>query len=121
MISIDFVLARGPTVLRGEVIGDAWEVPNVADRLRELAYHAEVQRDLIAGLSAAVRAGYLDFRAVDPGTGTPADWDEDVLRLEASAGYRFVRNGGVTLSGYWQDAGTGGETTLSALRLWWAF
>jgi len=120
MISGDFAFARGATVLRGEVILDSWEVPNLAEPLEEIAYHAEIQRDLGAGISAAGRVGYIDFLRWE-GSGPNRDWDQDVLRLEASTGYRIVRNGGVTLSGYWQDAGSGGTTTFGGLRAWWAF
>jgi hypothetical protein len=121
MVSADVSFARGATVMRGEVILDAWEVPNIPDPLREIAYQAELQRDLGAGVSAAARVGYIDFLGVDAGAGTTADWDADVIRLEAATGYRIVRNGGITLSGYWQDAGSGGTTTFGGLRAWWAF
>jgi len=121
MWSADVSYARGSNVLRGEVILDTWEVPNIDGPFREVAYHVEGQRDLSVAWSAAARVGYLDFRAVDGGAGPSGDWDRDVVRLEASLGYRIVRNGGVLLSGYWQDAGEGGATTFGGLRLWWAF
>ncbi|MBM4185303.1 MAG: hypothetical protein FJ207_13985 [Gemmatimonadetes bacterium] len=121
MWSADFSFARGESVLRGEVILDSWAVPNIADPFKEIAYHVEAQRDLIAGVSAAARVGYLDFRRVEGGSGPNEDWDYDVVRVEGSVGYRIVRNGGLLLSGYWQDAGEGGTTTLGGLRLWWAF
>jgi hypothetical protein len=121
MISADFAFARGATVLRGEVILDSWEVPNIASPLEEIAYHLELQRDLWAGVSGAARVGFVDFGAAEGGSGPARDWDHDVVRLEGSLGYRIVRNGGVQLSGYWQDAGAGGSTTLAGVRAWWAF
>jgi len=121
MFSADVGFSRGATVVRAEVIADFWEVPNITERLHEIAYSAEVQRDFAAGLSIAGRVGYIDFRPIESGTGSATDWDEDVVRIESSFGYRLVRNAGVLLSGYWQDAGAGGSTSLAGARLWWAF
>jgi hypothetical protein len=120
LVAADLSFARGSTVLRGEVIVDSWEVPNVGAPFREVAYHAEVQRDLRAGLSGAARLGAIDFRAWK-GSGSNEDWDRDVVRLEGALGYRIVRNGGATLSGYWQRASGGANTVLVGLRTWWAF
>jgi hypothetical protein len=121
MVSADVVISRGATVARAEVIADFWEVPNIEPRAHEVAYGAEVQQDFAAGLSIAGRVGYIDFRPITNGDGARVEWDRDVFRLEASAGYRLVRNAGILLSGYWQDAGAGGSTVLTGARLWWAF
>jgi hypothetical protein len=121
MFSADVSVSRGATVARAEVIADFWEVPNIEPRLHEVAYAAEVQRDFFAGLSIAGRVGYIDFRPISNGGGARVDWDRDVVRLEGAVGYRLVRNAGVLLSGYWQDAGAGGSTVLSGVRMWWAF
>jgi hypothetical protein len=121
MISADASFARGMWNVRGEVVVDRWEVPNLAARPAEIAYGAEALIDLAAGWSVGARVGYLDFRPLEGGSNAPVDWDRDVLRTEASLGYRIVRNAGVLVSGYWQDAGLGGDTVLSGLRAWWAF
>ncbi|MGE0159671.1 MAG: hypothetical protein AB7T31_09685 [Gemmatimonadales bacterium] len=121
LMSGDLSFARGAWVLRGEVVLDRWEVPNLPDRPTEIAYGAEAQVDVAAGWSAAARVGYVDFRPLAGGPSGSTDWDRDVVRAEGSLGYRVVRNAGVLLSGYWQDAGSGGDTVLSGLRLWWAF
>lgn len=120
--SFDFALARGTWMARGEAMLDLWEVPNLGERPKELLYTLEVQKDLAAGLFAATRLGYIDFRPVELGPGLGRDdWDDDVHRVEASLGYRMVRNAGVLLSAYRQSAGEGGTTTLVGARLWWAF
>jgi hypothetical protein len=120
--SLDFTLARGSWMLRGEAMLDLWAVPNLPERPKELLYTLELQTDLRAGLSAATRFGYVDFRPVDLGPALGrADWDHDVHRLEGSLGYRLVRNGGVLLSAYRQSAGEGGTTELVGARIWWAF
>ncbi len=121
MVAADFSYARGATVLRAEVLLDSWEVPNIREPFEEVAYHAEVQRDMTAGLSAAARVGYIDFRPVATGSGQTRDWDHDVVRLEGSLGYRIVRNGGVLLSAYWQGAEGDAKTVFAGLRTWWAF
>jgi hypothetical protein len=119
-VSVDMALARGPVVARVEVMKDFWEVPNITSRLEEWAYSAEVQADLFAGFSLAGRVGYIDFLALSD-TGAPDDWDRDVVRLEASVGYRLVRNAGVLLSSYWQEAGRLETTILTGARIWYAF
>jgi hypothetical protein len=121
MISGDVSFARGALTVRGEVILDRWEVPNLSSRPTEIAYGLEAQTDVAPGWSVAGRFGYIDFRPLAGGSARPTDWDRDVVRVEGSVGYRIVRNGGVLVSGYWQDAGIGGETVLSGLRAWWAF
>jgi hypothetical protein len=101
---------------------DRWEVPNLDSRPQELLYSVEFQSDLRAGLSAAARVGYVDFRPLDPGGGQPAaDWDADAVRLEGSLSYRLVRNGGVLLSAYRQSDEDGRRTSLAGARMWWAF
>lgn len=121
MVSIDFAYARGPLMVRGEAILDQWDVPNVADRPTERLYSLELQSDLTAGLFAAARVGFVDFRPIDDGSGTRVDWDHDVHRVEGSLGYRLVRNAGVLLSAYRQSDERGGDTLLGGLRMWWAF
>jgi hypothetical protein len=108
-------------MVRGEAMLDFWEVPNISGRPSERLYSLEAQSDLRAGLFAAVRLGYVDFRAVTDASGSRMDWDDDVVRVEASLGYRVVRNAGVLLSGYRQSARGGEGTTFVGARLWWAF
>jgi len=122
IVSADLALARGPMMFRAEAMFDLWEVPGVSDRLRDLSYTAELQWDLRAGISAAARFGMIDFR---PSRATPSgsaeDWDLDVYRVEASLGYRLVRNAGVIISGYQQNVRGAEGTYLGGLRLWYAF
>ena len=128
MVSADVAFARGPWMLRVEGLLDLWDVPNVAERATERALNVEVQRDLIPGLSAAVRYGAIDFRPLsDDLTASPLpggrDWDRDVSRYEGSLAYRLTRNVGVLLSGYQQvqRGASDGDGTFVGLRLWWAF
>jgi hypothetical protein len=118
--SVDASVASGGTVARAELIVDFWEVPNIPERLQEVVYGAEIQTDLAAGFSLAGRLGFVDFRPVRT-TGDATDWDKDVVRFEASLGYRVVRNAGVLVSGYWQEAGREDTTVFTGARIWWAF
>jgi len=121
IVSADLAFARGPVMVRGEAMLDFWEVPNVSGRPSERLYTLEVQSDLRAGLFAAARVGFVDFRPVRDTAGQEVDWDDDVSRWEVSLGYRLLRNAGVLASGYWQGAAGGETTTFGGLRLWWAF
>ncbi|HET9949861.1 MAG TPA: hypothetical protein VFQ22_13145 [Longimicrobiales bacterium] len=121
LISADVSYARGPVMARAEAILDRWDVPNVAERLEERLYSAEVQWDVGPGWSVALRGGLIDFRPLGDGTGARADWDYDVHRVEASLGWRPFRNGGILLSGYHQDAADARPTLLVGVRTWWSF
>lgn len=130
LISADVAFARGPAMIRGEVIRDRWEVPNVDGMPTGLSASLELQADVAAGLSVAVRGGFIDFRPVDdgPGSGSPGPggevpWDYDVYRVDGSIGYRLARNWGLLLSAYrqMQTERDDGDTSFVGLRLWWAF
>jgi hypothetical protein len=121
IVSADFAYARGPAMVRGEAMLDFWQVPNVSGRPSERLFTLEVQTDVGPGLSVAGRVGYIDFRPVSLAAGGRTDWDDDVLRTEASLGYRLVRNAGALVSAYRQSARGGESTALAGLRLWWAF
>lgn len=69
IFSADLGWARGPMMLRAEAMLDLWEVPGVEERLRDLSYSAEVQWDVRAGLSAAMRVGMIDFRPLETSSG----------------------------------------------------
>ena len=118
LIAADIAFARGPVMVRAEAIRDRWQVPNVEGMPTEFGYTLEVQSDLAAGLFVAARGGYLDFRPLDA-----EEWDYDVHRIEAAAGYRLSRNTGLLLSGYrqLQAQGESGDTDFIGLRLWWDF
>jgi hypothetical protein len=120
IVSADLAYTRGPMMLRAEAMLDLWQVPLVEDRLRDISYTAEIQWDLMAGLWAAGRFGLIDFGPLDAGT-VKYDWDRDVYRMEASLGYRVVRNAGVMISGYQQNVHDAQGTTFVGARLWYAF
>jgi hypothetical protein len=122
IMSADLAYTRGPMVFRAEALFDLWEVPGVEERLRDLSYTAELQWDLRPGLSAAARVGRIDFLPLRTSPGAEAkDWDQDVYRVEASVGYRWVRNAGVMLTAYQQNVFNAEGTYLGGLRLWYAF
>jgi hypothetical protein len=118
LIAADIAFARGPVMIRAEAIRDRWQVPNVGGMPTEFGYTLEVQSDLAAGLFVAARGGYVDFRPLGG-----EEWDYDVHRIEAAAGYRLSRNTGLLLSGYRQiqAEGESADTDFIGLRLWWDF
>jgi class 3 adenylate cyclase len=120
--STNLSYARGPVMAKAEILHDRWQVPNVGNDIVEIGYVGQVQSDLVAGLSAAVRWSYLDFRPWTDTAGA-AKWDYDVARYQASVAYRIAKNVGV-LASVLTDIyrGYGGPShNLAALRWWWAF
>lgn len=117
--SFDAAVARGPFMLRGEVIHDSWDVPNIEEEIVDIGYSVEAQVDVATGWSLAARYGALDFREVS-GFG---DWDWDTRRLEASLGYRITRNAGLLAAWgmNWDGGPLDPEDDLAGIRLWWAF
>lgn len=122
LISADLSFARGPVMVRAEVIRDRWEVPNVSWMPTGISGSLEAQSDVAAGFFVAVRGGFIDFRPVEVG-GATEDWDYDVRRFEGALGYRLSRNVGLLLSGYRQRQAVrdDGDTDFVGLRLWWEF
>ncbi|NIQ53871.1 MAG: hypothetical protein GWM92_20640, partial [Gemmatimonadetes bacterium] len=62
--SADASFARGPVMLRAEVMHDAWDVPNLDERAVDRGYSVEAQVDVATGWSTAVRLGQIDFRPI---------------------------------------------------------
>mgnify|MGYP002622396241 FL=1 len=122
LISADVSFARGPAMIRAEVIRDRWQVPNVVGTPAGISGSLEAQSDVVAGLFVAVRGGFIDFRPFEVG-GVAEDWDYDVRRYEGAVGYRLSRNVGLLLSGYrqLQSVAPDGDTDFVGLRLWWEF
>jgi class 3 adenylate cyclase len=83
--------ARGPVELRGEVIHDTWEVPNVAEEVRDLSYYAEGKVKLSPGLFVAARYGGIRFNRIGDGAGPDVRWDYPADRVQVAAGYRLSR------------------------------
>jgi hypothetical protein len=120
IVSADVSYLQGPMMLRAEAMIDYWEVPPLDQRLRDLSYTAEIQWDLLAGISAAARFGLIDFGPMTA-WGRTLDWDRDVYRMEGSLGYRLVRNAGVMVSAYQQNVRGAEGTRFVGARLWYAF
>lgn len=87
----DAAFARGPVELRGEVLYDTWNVPNVAEYPRDVSYYAEAKAKLSPGLFAAVRYSGIRFNRIGDGPGPDVAWDYPVDRVQVAAGYRLSR------------------------------
>jgi len=120
--SLEAAWARGPAVVRGEVIEDRWEVPNVGDDPVDLSWYLEAQADLFAGAYGAMRVGRMDFMTVEDGSAR-GEWDYDLTRIQVGAGYRLARNAG--LRAEWMTNRSRGpldpEDDLWSVQLWWEF
>lgn len=83
--------ARGPLQLDGELLIDRWDVPNVLDDPREIAYHLEASLNLSPGLHAAARFGEIRYNEIARNDATREPWDYDTRRLQLGAGYAPTR------------------------------
>ncbi|MBW3534609.1 MAG: HAMP domain-containing protein, partial [Gemmatimonadetes bacterium] len=115
--------SRGPAVLRGEAFHDRWEVPNMTDDPVDISWYLEAQTDLAAGVWTAARVGAIHYGSLVDETGARRPWDYDVRRLQLSAGYRLVRNAGVTGEVAWtaMDGPLDPDDRLVSLQAWWGF
>ena len=119
MWAIEADFTRGPIMLRGEFVHDAWDVPNVEPTAVDLGFNFEAQVDVATGWSVAARYGRIDFNEIS----TFGDWDWDVTRWEGSVGYRITLNAGIMVS-YAMTSDVGPvdpRDNLTAVRLWWGF
>ena len=71
-------------------------------------------------LGLAVSGRRADLPKSPPG---PVDWDNDVMRYEASLGYRLAHNTGILLSAYEQIQSNevDADSRFAGIRWWWAF
>ena len=83
--------ARGPVEVRGELVLDRWEVPNVTDDPRDVSWYGEAKVKLSPGLFAAARYSAIRFDHLDDGLGNDVLWDYPVDRVQLAAGYRLSR------------------------------
>jgi adenylate cyclase len=123
ILGVEATYSRGPVVARGELFHDRWEVPNVGDAADDLSWYVEAQSDLVAGLWLAARFGAIHYLALEDGSGATATWDYDVRRLQASVGYRIVRN--AEIKAEWMGNELSGprdpSDDLLSFQLWWTY
>lgn len=115
--------ARGPVELRGEVILDRWEVPNVAEDPRDLSYYAEGKVKLSPGLFVAGRYSGIRFNRIGDGAGPDVRWDYPVDRVQLAAGYRLSRTTEVRAEYMLNatDAPPAASDDLVSVRWSWSF
>lgn len=129
LFGVEAVYAAGSAVLRGELIADRWEVPNVPDDAWDVSFYVEGQVDVAPGAYAAARFGQIRFNELGAGggyTGAGDDprWDYDVSRLQLAGGYRAFRNAGIRaeylLNRTDRPAGDPADDLFS-VQLWWEY
>jgi class 3 adenylate cyclase len=123
ILALEATYSRGPLVARGELFHDSWDVPNVSDAADDLSWYVEAQSDVVAGLWLAARFGAIHYLDLENGSGSPATWDYDVRRLQASVGYRLVRN--AEIKAEWMRNDLSGprdpSDNLLSFQLWWSY
>lgn len=114
---------RGGTVVRAEYFSDRWDLPNVEYDPREIAWTAEIQQDLRAGLYVAARYGAIRFSNVQNSASQYLPWDDDGTRIQIAAGYRLARNAGIQAEwlNSWSGAPVEPSEDMISARLWWLF
>ncbi|MEQ1897413.1 MAG: hypothetical protein ABL971_08510 [Vicinamibacterales bacterium] len=95
-LGADAEYSRGHTLVRGELMRTAWNVPHLwsatAGRpLTALALSMEVRQTLRPGLYAAGRLEHLGFSRIT-GQGRQSEWEAPVSRIEVGGGYRLTRS-----------------------------
>ncbi|HEV7587198.1 MAG TPA: adenylate/guanylate cyclase domain-containing protein [Longimicrobium sp.] len=83
--------ARGPVEVRGELVLDTWDVPNVPEYPRDVSWYGEAKVKLSPGLFAAARYSGIRFNRIGDGAGSKVLWDYPVDRVQLAAGYRLTR------------------------------
>jgi hypothetical protein len=83
--------ARGPVEMKGELLLDRWNVPNVPEYPRDVSFYAETKVKLTPGLFAAARYSGIRFDRIRNDEGVREAWDYPVDRLQLAAGYRLGR------------------------------
>jgi len=87
----DASFARGPVQLRGELLLDSWDLPNVREYPRDVSFYGEGRVKVTPGLFAAARYSGIRFDRISNGAGGEAEWDYPADRLQLAAGYRLGR------------------------------
>ncbi len=129
---LELAWARGRTTVRGELVADRWEVPNVGEDVWDVSWSLEGRIRPAAGLFLAARWGGIRFNELgddgpgyDPEAGTPAPgpWDDDFDRIQLAGGYRLAPN--VEARAEYALNRTAGpldpDDDLFSVQLWWAF
>ncbi len=89
---VDSELARGPWIVRGEVIWCSWGAPSLTTGpLATLGFTAEGRYKAAPGLYFAARVSGLRFESISSPEGF-VTWDSPVTRFEGGVGYSFHRN-----------------------------
>lgn len=129
IFGFEAVYAAGAGVLRGEILADRWEVPNVPDDAWDLSYYVEGQMDVATGAYLAARWGEIRFNELGPGggyggAGQDPRWDYDVRRIQIAGGYRVVRNAGVRaeyMLNHTDHPSGDPSDNLFSVQAWWQY
>lgn len=88
---IDTSWKGGDWQVWAEAYYSTYEVPNVADEARIYSYFVEARRDFLTSFWASLRWNQEWYDTIDTPTG-PTRWDNDLWRIDAGLGWRFLRH-----------------------------
>ncbi len=123
LASLEATVTRGMVELRGEVVRNVWQVPNVEEDAVDVSWFAEGKLKSRGGLFGAARVGAIHFNKLTASTGEEEVWDHDVGRWQVAGGYRLARN--MELRAEYlrnhTDSPIEADTDLLSLEIWWRF
>ncbi len=87
----DVAWERGDWQAHAEFVFSHFDVPGIGDA-DTYGWYADAKYKIDANYFAALRFGQLFFNEVTDATGRDFEWDDDMLRLDASFGVRLSRH-----------------------------
>lgn len=118
---LDAEYSRDRWLVRGEIIQSRWRVPSIAPALTARTAFVEGRVRVHPRAFVAARLDRLDFSTISSG-GVTQTWDAPVTRIEAGAGWYFLRNliAKAAWQHNWRDGGRVRERGFaSAQMLFW--
>lgn len=120
-VGLDAEYSRDRWLVRGEIIQSRWRVPAIAPALTARTGFVEGRVRVHPRAFVAARIDRLDFSRISAGDVTQT-WDAPVTRVEAGAGWYFLRNliAKAAWQHNWRDGGRVRERGFaSAQMLFW--
>jgi adenylate cyclase len=119
----NLAFSRGRVEAHAEVFVNRWEVPNLQETPRDVAYYIEGKLRLVPGTYIASRYNTIRFNEMTRSGGEREPWDHDMDRWQLAAGYRLTRASELRAE-YMVNrnmAPARPADDLLSLQFWWSF
>jgi adenylate cyclase len=119
----NLAFSRGRVEAHAEVFVNRWEVPNLQETPRDVAYYVEGKIRLVPGTYVATRYNAIRFNEMTRSGGEREPWDHDMDRWQLAAGYRLTR-GSELRAEYMVNRNAAPDRPaddLLSLQFWWSF